>query len=754
MKNQFVITLIFALLFLEISAQSDSKMSSEVPEKWKNESAVVLNQKLTFAYFNKIFGNNIVKETVAKSIKLLDKAAVEEFSQFYFYESVKDERKREKNEKKGKDEAKIKISVIKASGERQKVNISDAVDVDKDVPQFYRSYYVGDKMYKKIAIPNLNVGDVLDYQLEIEYNIQLNSQTTFHAFPAFYNTLAAKYPIAKQEFNFMLEQGFYLNMNTYNGAPKFIKKNTGIDLKGKETNDMRTFQIVDENRDKLPKEMMSFPNTYYPSVKLQVVAKKDKNASAEGTIFTGEADISKATVTPEEVATRFNKDYRQAYNVELPEFKKFMQNKDLKKKDFERKVQLIYSFVKYKFAQSVTSPLYSRKINKQTYFEKYEKALYPMKDFYFAVYMSKCFDQLNMNHEVIAVMPRNIGKIDNLLLGEEVSWIVKVEEKGKNIYLYPMNSYTTSNENRETYLWGGEGYSFFPSERQMASQKAVARKVTVPVPDPNENTYSTKSVASFDDQLEKLNVERVVEATGAMKSGLTPYTTLGYDFLFDYQFNYGVTSFSNNDNLKIKSDNFNRSINSKKKTKEEMELAEVEKLLADKQKELMKSELEDDFDDIASYDSFDLEKPGILESQPTLIFNEKFKLTNLIAKAGRNYTLEIGKMLTKQPKMDEDDLKPRQSDIQMSFTKTLVNEVELTLPDGYTVEDLKELNLSIDNDLMLYKVESTLSGRKLNVKTTKIYKKVTAPKTEWQKVIDVFQAAYNFSQKKIILKKK
>jgi hypothetical protein len=751
MKSQFVITLICSLFFLQIHAQTEPKMSSEVPEKWKNESAVVLNQKLTFAYYNKIFGNNIVKETVAKSIKLLDKAALEEFSQFYFYESVYDERKREKNEKKGKDEAKIKIAVIKSTGERVKVNISDAVEVDKDVPQFYRSYYVGDKIYKKIAIPNLNVGDVLDYQLEIEYNIQLNSQTNFHAFPAFYNTLAAKYPIAKQEFNFMLEQGFYLNMNTYNGAPKFKKVNKGIDLKGKETDDMRSFQIVDENRDKLPKEMMSFPNTYYPSVKLQVVAKKDKNASAEGNIFTGEADIAKVSVTPEEVAQRFNKDFRNAsYGIELIGFDKFIKKFNLKTIPFEEKVKLIYSYVKYSFSTKVIlqSQTYDTD-SKKKYYSIFEKAMYPIKDFYFAVYMSKCFEVLDLGHEVIAIMPRNIGKINDLLLGEEISWIFKAENQGKSIYLYPMNSYTTTDENRETYLFGGEGYAFYPSTKRSAGENSMARKVIVPIPAPSVNTYTTNSIAVFDEQFEKLKVERTVKSTGSMKSSITPYTTLGFDFLgmyMKYMSNYNPYF------LPAKETKTDKKV--KKKSKEQLAIEEAHQELLVKQKELMKSELEDDYDDIASYDEFTLKCPGITEDSSTLVYQEKFKLNNLIAKAGRNYTLEIGKMLTKQPKMDEDDLKPRQSDIQMSFTKNLVNEVELTLPEGYTVEDLKELNLKVDNDLMLYQVESTLKEGKLHVKTTKIYKKITAPKTEWQKVVDVFQTAYNFSQKKIILKKK
>ncbi len=127
---------------------------------------------------------------------------------------------------------------------------------------------------------------------------------------------------------------------------------------------------------------------------------------------------------------------------------------------------------------------------------------------------------------------------------------------------------------------------------------------------------------------------------------------------------------------------------------------------------------------------------------------------NLLTKAGRNYTLDIGKLLSKQYKLDDDDLKPRQSSVQINYIKTIVNEVEVTLPTGYTIEDLKELNINIDNDLMSYKVESQLNGSKLMVKATKLYKVLTAPKEQWQKVVDVFKASYDFSQKKVVLKKK
>jgi hypothetical protein len=686
----------------------------------------------------------IVNERIERSVKLQDKAAVTDFSEFYFYESAADERRREKGEKAGKDESKIKISVIKPSGERIKVNIADAVEVTKDVPKFYRSFYIGDKTYKKIAIPNLNVGDVLDYELEVQFRTYLdNRYNTYTVFPAFYNTLAGKYPIVKQEFVFMLEKGFHINLNTYNGAPKFKLSQTGKDLKGKESDDLRSFKLVDSDRDKAPDESMSFPNTFYPSVKLQVVAQKTDVRGTEGKFFIGEPNVAKYTVTPDEVGQRFNTDYRNSFTgITNYEFTKFEKKNNLQSAPFEKKVRMAYSFVKLLFARSVTASGY-RADAKTAWFNKFEQGLYPIKDFYFATYMSKCLSEMNVKHEVIAVMPRTIGKIENLLLAEEITWIVKAEGGGKSIYLYPMNSFATYDVNREPYLYGAEGYSFTPTTDRRDVKNTTAKKVTIPVPEPSVNSYSTKTVAAFDDQMELLTSTRTTEATGVLKDQYIFYAILGYDYVSDYVEAYDPDYKESKSSKKSKSE-----------LKREAELDVAKKELLDKQKELLANELKDDFDDIEKYEDFDLVNAGVLDENPVLKYTEKYKLKNLLSKAGRNYTLEVGKLFSKQPKLDDDDLKPRQSEVQMNFPKDIKHEVELTLPTGYTIEDLKDINFTIDNDMMLFKVESNLVGDKLIVKTHKIYKRVTAPKTDWQKVVDVFQKAYDFSQKKVVLKKK
>src|SRR5436190_12039757 len=53
------------------------------PEKWKNSSAVIINQKFEFTYMRDNKGINY-DEKVRRRVKLNDKASLEEFSYFFY----------------------------------------------------------------------------------------------------------------------------------------------------------------------------------------------------------------------------------------------------------------------------------------------------------------------------------------------------------------------------------------------------------------------------------------------------------------------------------------------------------------------------------------------------------------------------------------------------------------------------------------------------------------------------------------------
>src|SRR5262245_7604716 len=72
----------------KIFAEKDKDFAvSAIPEKWNNESAVIIAQKYTYNYSAQGIGNRYLEyiETTRRRIKILDKAAVENFSTFYFY---------------------------------------------------------------------------------------------------------------------------------------------------------------------------------------------------------------------------------------------------------------------------------------------------------------------------------------------------------------------------------------------------------------------------------------------------------------------------------------------------------------------------------------------------------------------------------------------------------------------------------------------------------------------------------------------
>ncbi len=769
---------IFFCLVLFIGAcHFATAQTAEIPEKWKNESVVILDQKLRFNYFaansrmlvGDAFKAHRCTETISRSLKLQDKAAVEAFSEFYFHENESDKKNRERTAKKGKEESVIKITVTKPSGERIKVDASTGIATDAgNVPAFFRCLGFGSDAvrgisprrfipiagdYKKIAIPNLAIGDILSYESEIEYHATFvdmtERQPQYYAyFPPYHATLSAKYPMLKQELDFIVSKEFYINANTYNGAAKFKVMPTGLDDDGKVSKDRTTYRITSETTDRIPNEMMSFATTFLPTVKFQVTEKTQDGTATNGNFFTDSRNVTKRSVAPEDVAQQFNIDFRKIHDyVTIPKFGNYIRRYDLNQKPFDEQVKRTYAYVKYYHADQ-QDEIGANQSMQDWYLSKYSRAAYAMKDFYFAVYLSKCFDELDLPHEVLAVMPRSIGKLSDLLLGAEITWIVRVKDKGKTRYLFPMNTYTTADENREPYLYGAQAYVFTPSTKKKDTYNPVGSKTTVPAPDPASQLFHAKLTASFDDQFEKLSVNRTVSRTGSFKSEVTPFAMLGIDFDDIYEQRYTLDTPE-----KVAKNKSKAAKKSKAEIAEAAELEVVRKEILEKQKNYMKKELEDDYDDIDTYDAFQVIAPGITEDSSTLIYNEQFKLNNLIAKAGRNYTLEIGKILSKQPKLDDDDRKPRQGDIEVWFPRTLINEVELTLPSGYTIEDLKALNFVVDNDLMHYEVVSTFSAGKLNVKATKIYKVVSAPKTEFPKMVDVFEKVYDFSQKKIVLKK-
>jgi hypothetical protein len=172
-----------------------------------------------------------------------------------------------------------------------------------------------------------------------------------------------------------------------------------------------------------------------------------------------------------------------------------------------------------------------------------------------------------------------------------------------------------------------------------------------------------------------------------------------------------------------------------------------------RQKEYLQERITKDGMEIDKYENYELQQDGRFEETPRLAFKETFSLKKVINKAGRNYLLDIGKLIGSQLKLEESELKLRQNDLWLAYARTIGNSITLQIPKGYIVEGYQDLNLNVDNESGSFVSTAKVEGDKLVVTTKKIYKKNFDKKELWPNYIAFLEAGYKFTQTKIVLKK-
>jgi hypothetical protein len=196
--------------------------SNKLPEQYKNESAVILAKRQTissekkgvYLYFilfstdsRKAYNNNTIRE----KIYINDQAALKEYSEFSF--------KKLMNKSYGSIFSSyaysfIGIRLIKPDGSIKKVNIDESAVTIKEGNSNAES---------KIAIPDLEVGDVIDYYIRVSIKESLaygGSQIDDQI------VLASEYPIVKYAYTLEIDKNFGAWYYRFNNAPSFkVTKN-------------------------------------------------------------------------------------------------------------------------------------------------------------------------------------------------------------------------------------------------------------------------------------------------------------------------------------------------------------------------------------------------------------------------------------------------------------------------------------------------------------------------------------------------
>ena len=131
--------LLFALNTFAQAPQLGANVENEfqvtaVPDKWKNESAVIIAQKTEYLFTRLSSGRNYstvvrINEYIHKRIKLQDKNALEKFSTFNYVTMGKD--------------GSVEYKIIKSGGKEEKVDMTTAVEDDKEIDPIYKPIFFG-----------------------------------------------------------------------------------------------------------------------------------------------------------------------------------------------------------------------------------------------------------------------------------------------------------------------------------------------------------------------------------------------------------------------------------------------------------------------------------------------------------------------------------------------------------------------------------------------------------------------------------
>lgn len=720
MKNN--ITYLLILLSFTVFAQDKDEVKeffwgkndiyrniNSIPDKWKNESAVII-----YKYENHDYHNYRINVTytsgVRKKIMLLDDAAVKEFSEFSFLDKIYSDIGYAS--KAGANILGVKI--IKPNGSIVEI------DVDKETK------LIDNK--KKLAIANLEVGDIIDFYLFSQEKFKSDGSSKF---PRVERVLGDEYPIMNYKLNFLSENDFFINFNSYNGAPELKE------VKAERSSD-RKFELEAKNIEKEEFSKWLYPLVELPSYKFQVYFAKnggDRNG-AYAFLSDREKDIKK-TVSKEEVFKKYkyfiSGDYYYGGSVhEDP--KKFF--KDKKFASDEDKVRALYNYARYLYLIRPIELSVAGEANLHKEYRYMQTGFnvpfYSDEDFfnYFIAFLKNN----NIDYDIILGTARYNGPIKDLLIRDNLTAILRVNTPNPLYleYFTPFGGIEYLNpdfENSKAFLLKGIG----------SKKEDEIEEIVLPSTSVKDNISKTLSVISLNNDLTNFNVNREVSYSGHFKADEQKEKIPFYKYvqednkLYEVSKRYGIP-----------------------KSKEEIEKKGMKALinkLEENFKEKHTNSISEEYKAKVEDYSLTILKSGRNEAKEPFQFKEEFKIKNdFIKKAGENYIIEIGKFLTSQIEIDKKE-KDRKNDIYMPYPRAIENQMIFEIPQGYTVSGLDKLNKNVSNETGRFISSAVVKDNKLIIETSKHYNNYFEPNSNWHKMIQFLDAAYQFTQEKILLKK-
>lgn len=134
----------------------------------------------------------------------------------------------------------------------------------------------------------------------------------------------------------------------------------------------------------------------------------------------------------------------------------------------------------------------------------------------------------------------------------------------------------------------------------------------------------------------------------------------------------------------------------------------------------------------------------------------KGKSNSFVEKAGNNYLLKVGEFIGQQSEMYQE--KERQQPMEAYYRKDYHRVITVTIPEGYTIKNLEEINLNEsfnkeEKELMKFESTYTLDGKTLTITADEFYDFIRLEKKFFNDYRRVMNAAADFNKVTLIIEK-
>ncbi len=146
-----------------------------------------------------------------------------------------------------------------------------------------------------------------------------------------------------------------------------------------------------------------------------------------------------------------------------------------------------------------------------------------------------------------------------------------------------------------------------------------------------------------------------------------------------------------------------------------------------------------------------------LTDNKPLIIAGTLRSGELLEKAGNKLLFKVGEIIGPQVEMYQE--KPRVLPVDMSYANSQDRTLKITIPDGYTIKNLKDLDFNVvfkknGAASCAFICTHNVTGNLLEVKINEFYKDINYPLSDFEEFKKVVNASADFNKVVLVLEKK